>query len=80
MVLYGFIRFLTVSHGFLRFLTFVISIRALSQIFLSISVYSQILVSALYGRELKIFFSLLAKTSFSYYPKYVIDIYVTPFI
>ena len=27
MVLYGFIRFLTVSHGFLRFLTFVISIR-----------------------------------------------------
>ena len=29
MVLYGFIRFLTVSHGFLRFLTFVISIRAI---------------------------------------------------
>ena len=37
MVLYGFIRFLTVSHGFLRFLTFVISIRA-AQEFLEIGI------------------------------------------
>ena len=34
MVLYGFIRFLTVSHAFLRFLTFVISIRVIKRYFL----------------------------------------------